>query len=200
MRFLVVSDNTLTEEVCKEEIYLIQLLNEFRDVIQQETYDSFLLVINYYLDLIQMKNIDRNSELYSLKCIYSLLQLSATHDVAVKEIFLNSISNELIEKTKLNNYIGGVLKGNLANRYFTNIKHDGVKNKLNIKAENVTADIQQCINEINELINTRNSIAHEIIITQKGHNDVRIALVSVLKYLKWYRNELKKKITEESYS
>lgn len=171
-----------------------ELLSKIDANLAAETTQSFDLVVRYYSELTEMTIVERNSELYSLKSTYSLLQLSATYDIAVKEIFLNLVNAPISDNVGFATYIEEILKTNILNRYMTNIKHNGIKEKFKLTLDEKNPDIQTCANDITSLIKTRNTIAHELNTDVKGHNDVGESLLSVLKYLVWYQNELIEKM------
>lgn len=104
--------------------------------------------------------------------------------------------NSLSVQESTIDYLTDVIDTKILNRYMTNIKHDVVKKSLKVSLsqnDNRNAELQNAISSINDLIEARNNIAHSIEVNNKGHNDLKEAIESVIYYLDWYCIALKKK-------
>nr|WP_285841700.1 MAE_28990/MAE_18760 family HEPN-like nuclease [Psychrobacillus sp. MER TA 171] len=145
-----------------------------------------------------MSPVERDSEVYGLTSTYALLLLNSTYDVAIKEIFRKTFGKALSLQNNIQKYIGEMIDRKILNRYMTNIKHQQVKDTFALEIDVRDAELQTSISVINELISTRNKIAHGLETSSKGHNDLEISLRSVIYYLNWYCDELLKRFIEES--
>ncbi|MGK4115703.1 HEPN domain-containing protein [Lysinibacillus capsici] len=166
------------------------------EIIDEVTYDSFIKVIKYYERLLRMNQAERTSDNYGLTSTYALLLLNSTYDVAIKEVFKKKFESALLQQNSLQQYIGGILDRKILNRYMTNIKHKLIKETFGLVVDTQNARLQYSISIINDLIETRNKIAHGLETSSKGHHDLNESLISVITYLKWYSTELEKKFTE----
>ncbi|PFW06595.1 HEPN domain-containing protein [Bacillus cereus] len=177
-------DETLDSENIVDE--LNGRLKLLEDCIEDVTYLSFQKVIKYYETLANIPPIERNNELYGLTSLYALLLLNATYDEAIKEIFRNHLSVALNDRNNVHEYIENIINKKILNRYMTNIKHGTVKETFQFEIDTQDAFLQQSIATINDLIKTRNDIAHGLDPQSKGHNDLVKAIESVLYYLICY--------------
>lgn len=162
-------------------------------LVEDLTYDSLLSVIAYYEKMVKMSAQERSSEVYGLMSTYGLLLLNSTYDAAIKEIFNCIFDNSMRHQPSIKLYLSEVLNKNLLNHNMTNIKHKKVKEKLTLNQEGNDALLLQSIEIINDLIATRNSIAHGLSPSEKGHNDLYESLRAVLHYLDWYSTQLNSK-------
>lgn len=166
-------------------------LNSLEEYIQSETYMSFEKILFYFKTLKRTSPIERNNDQYSLMSSYSLMLLSSTYDIAIKEVFNHSLKSSLTKIDGISStYISDIINTKILNRYFTNAKHDVVKKTFLVKASN-EAELQKSISIINDLISARNNMAHGINPESKTHNDLEEALGAVLLYLNWFKDYLK---------
>lgn len=185
MRYLIMSK--LSSSDVKDEISeLRKKIVAFKPLLDEVTYDSFFKVIDYYEGLLAMDSEERMTSVYGLTSTYALLLLSSTYDVAIKDIFRNQFSIILADKQNIQKYLSKIIDTKILNRYMTNIKHDSVKKTFAVATDTSDPKLQRCIGVINELIETRNKIAHGLEPSSKGHDDLRDGLESVIYYLKWY--------------
>jgi hypothetical protein len=186
-------DETLDSENIVDE--LNSRLRLLEDYIEDVTYLSFQKVISYYESLVNIPPIERNNELYGLTSIYAMLLLNATYDVAIKEIFRSHLTKALDDRSGVHEYIETIINKKILNRYMTNIKHGTVKDTFQFEINTLDGLLQQSISTINDLIKTRNDIAHGLDPQTKGHNDLLNAIESVLYYLICYSDAVLNKFT-----
>lgn len=189
---LPVEADDITQEIDDLKRQIIFL----KELVEEATYDSFIKVINYYVELLRMDTNERSSSVYGLTSTYGLLLLNSTYDVSIKEIFRKRFSNALADKNIIQSYISGIIDNKILNRYMTNIKHKNVKDTFALAVDTNDAKLQRSIKVINDLIDTRNKIAHGLETSTKGHNDLISALESVIYYLNWYNEQLLNKFCE----
>jgi len=96
------------------------------------------------------------------------------------------ISEALSDKHKVHEYIENIINKKILNRHMTNIRYGTVKETFQFEIDTQDALLQQSIASINDLIKTRNDIAHGLDPQSKGHNDLLKAIESVLYYLNCY--------------
>lgn len=180
-------DNDTEVQALKSRITFLESL------IEDTTFDSFYKIIGYYENLLNMDIQERGSELYGLMSTYGLLLLNSTYDISIKEIFRSIFKISLSDKPDIEGYLSNIIDKKILNQYMTNIKHETVKNTFAVSLDIHDARLQQSTNTINDLIKTRNTIAHGLETASKGHNDLYEALDSVIIYLEWYSNQLKLK-------
>ncbi|MDR4314469.1 Uncharacterised protein [Niallia circulans] len=190
----VIEDEDIDEgsiNIDQEYSWYEQSLNNLEAFIQVETYVSFEKILSNLKSLKQTPPLERNTDFYSLLSSYSLILLSSTYDIAVKEIFKYSLKSSLsVIESVSSEYIFEVINTKILNRYFTNIKHEVVKKSLLVTAPG-DQRIQMSISKINDLITVRNTLAHGINPENKTHNDLEEALEAVLYYLNWFKDYLK---------
>ncbi len=185
--------------VSEKETLITQLV-PIKEYIKEETYDAFIRIINYYDELESMNHRERGTQEYSLTSAYALLLLNSTYDLSIKEIYREILKKSLSVEDSTLIYLTDVINTRILNRQMTNIKHDVVKNSLKIslsEADTRDSILQNSIHAINTLVEARNNIAHSIEVSNKGHNDLKEALLSVLYYLNWYSVALKGKFSLE---
>lgn len=187
------SSDSITEEIQG----LLNDISFLQDIVDEVTYDSFTKVINYYQALLRMSQSERRSDYYGLTSTYALLLLNSTYDVAIKEVFRKKFENALLNELNIQQFIGGIIDRKILNKYMTNIKHEHVKKTFELEIDNTDPEIQNSIRIINDLIDTRNKIAHGLETSSKGHNDLKQSLISVIYYLNWYSAEIENKLTRE---
>lgn len=181
---------------CKDD--LVDKLIPIKSYIQDDTFDAFNRIIDYYFELENMKPMSRGTSEYNLTSAYALLLLNFTYDLSIKEIYRCILKASFSDQPTTIDYLADVIDTKILNRYMTNIKHDVVKKslKINLTPEDTQdAVLQQAIRTINDLVDARNNIAHSIEISSKGHNDLKEALESVIYYLTWYCNTLRIKFS-----
>lgn len=191
-------DETLDSENIVDELNSRLKLLEVN--IEDVTYLSFKKVINYYESLVNISPRERNSELYGLTSLYAMLLLNATYDAAIKEIFRSHLSLALNDRYQVHEYLETIINKKIINRNMTNIKHGTVKETFQFEIDTRDGLLQQSIATINDLIKTRNDIAHgldpQCLDPQsKGHNDLLKAIESVLYYLICYSDAVLSKFT-----
>ena len=184
---------TLIDDITEEIKILTSNISFLKGLVEDVTYDSILKVLEYYEGLLRMNRDERVSEVYGLTSTYALLLLNSTYDVAIKEIFRHTFKKALLTENNIQTYIGEIIDRKILNRYMTNIKHNQVKDTFALEIDIRDAKLQSSISIINELISTRNKIAHGLETSSKGHNDLKVSLTSVTYYLNWYSNELHKR-------
>ncbi|MGG0521819.1 HEPN domain-containing protein [Priestia aryabhattai] len=166
-------------------------LKELEECIQAETYISFEKILYYLKTLKSTHPLERNNDRYSLMSSYSLILLSSTYDIGIKEIFKYSLKTSLSTIGEVSSdYILDIINTKILNRYFTNIKHDVVKKSLLVRAPGEER-LQRSIAIINDLITARNNLAHGINPESKTHTDLEEALEAVLIYLNWFKSHLR---------
>jgi len=190
----------ILDEVTEEIIKMKSDISFLKSLVEDVTYDSLLKVIEYYEALLRMSRTERSSEVYGLTSTYALLLLNSTYDLAIKEIFRKTFGSALATQSNIQKYIGEIIDRKILNRYMTNIKHNKVVETFALINDGKDAKLLSSINIINELIKTRNNIAHGLETSSKGHNDLQVSLTSVIYYLQWYCSELLNRFEESSDS
>ncbi|WP_342499303.1 HEPN domain-containing protein [Bacillus sp. FSL W7-1034] len=185
----VVRDSVI-DEITEKIEDLKKEISFLNGLVEDVTYDSFGRVIDYYESLLRMTSGERAQSIYGLTSTYGLLLLNSTYDVAVKEIFRKRFSNSLNDRQNIQYYLGEIIDNKILNKHMTNIKHKQIKDTFSLSIDNQDSELQRSITIINDLIETRNKIAHGLETSTKGHNDLIQALKSVVYYLNWYSDEL----------
>lgn len=187
----VIKDSSTVKSDIDEYSWYEESLQTLEEHIQAETYSSFEKILYYLKTLKGTSPLDRNNDRYSLMSSYSLILLSSTYDIAIKEIFKYSLKTSLSTIDEVSSdYILNIVNNKILNKHFTNIKHDVVKKSLLVKAPG-EEKLQRSISIINDLISARNNLAHGINPESKTHNDLEEALKAVLTYLNWFKCHLK---------
>ncbi|WP_214701377.1 MAE_28990/MAE_18760 family HEPN-like nuclease [Exiguobacterium sp. s57] len=190
---MIRSDETDSDQIDE----LFEKAKFLETLVEDLTYDSLLSVIEYYQKMIKMTAQERSSEVYGLMSTYGLLLLNSTYDAAIKEIFNCIFDNSMRHQPTVKLYLSEVLNKNILNNNMTNIKHKKIQDKFTLKQDGKDALLLQSIASINDLIATRNSIAHGLSPSEKGHNDLYQSLWAVLHYLEWYSTQLNSKFQKE---
>lgn len=164
-------------------------LEGLEEKLEEEVFESIEKVIISYEKLEKMTSKERLEDIYNLTVSYNLIVLCASYDASIKSIYMNHLLEKLqTSKQSTKRHIEEIYNLKIFTKRFTNLKQSVIKNNLNIKAPSMGEErkVHQAITRINDMIETRNKIAHEVNHDIKGHNDLKEAIEAVLIYLKWF--------------